>query len=73
MGKSSGKGPTQRHNHCEQRVTVHVSLINILKAVPRVKILTRKFEEKPKNKKTRNATREVTKEVAGMVFKYKKK
>jgi len=34
------------------KMTVHVNMIEILKAVPRVKLLTRKFEEKPKNKKT---------------------
>jgi hypothetical protein len=33
------------------KMTVHVSLVNILKAVPRVKVLARKFEEKPKNVK----------------------
>ena len=36
-----------------QVVTVHVSLIDILKAVPRVKLLARKFEEKPTNKKAK--------------------
>lgn len=55
-----------------QTVTVHVSLINILKAVPRVKMLARKFEEKPRNNKT-TKKKEVVQEVAGMTFRYKKK
>ena len=55
-----------------QVVTVHVSLVNILKPVPRVKILAKKFEEKPSNNKTAKK-KEVVREVAGMTFKYKKK
>lgn len=35
----------------KNKMTVHVSMVEILKAVPRVKLLARKFEEKPKNKK----------------------
>ncbi len=55
------------------QVTVHVSLVNIIKAVPRVKLLARKFEEKPSNKKGKTAHKEVTHAVGNMTFKYKKK
>jgi hypothetical protein len=34
-----------------KKMTVHVNMIEILKAVPRVKLLARRFKEKPKNKK----------------------
>jgi len=43
-----------------QQVTVHVSLIKILKAVPRVKLLSRKFEEKPSNKKVAKKEKKTT-------------
>jgi hypothetical protein len=56
-----------------QIVTVHVSLVNVLKPVPRIKVLTRKFEEKPSNKKGENSKKEVTHKVGEMTFKYKKK
>jgi hypothetical protein len=41
--------------------------------VPRIKVLTRKFEEKPSNKKGENSKKEVTHKVGEMTFKYKKK
>jgi hypothetical protein len=56
-----------------KKMTVHVSLINILKAVPRVKLLARKFDEKPSNKKGKAVLKEVTHEVGEMKFQYKKK
>ena len=57
----------------KNKMTVHVSMIEILKPVPRVKLLARKFGKKLENGKKLSTTKEVVREVGGMTFKYKKK
>jgi len=59
----------------EQIVKVHISLVSIIEVcmANKVRVLSRKFETKPSNKKGKDVPKEVTHEVGGMKFQYKKK